>query len=694
MPSSKSNWSKALSKRRPRQNIIAMILKKAKGSRSLAGAKSVNSTSRPAKGTIDKSRRSISRSMNSSRSRALIQSASDLTGKLSKHSTRRRTTRSSKRGSFVKGQRAFYRPSKGICKVTVVGVHHDSKLEPYYTIKLRDGKEKQVDGKHLTPIQEVEKSSTNDKRRGEKNDDSKKGRITEESIGDVSRKSDMMPKDVSVTDPMSDSSSEDGRDVDSLEENEPEGSFMIGQTAYYRSPEGHISKVKVMKVYSLSSDFKFGIILSDGAYRDVRADELKALADLTSDELATLLKQKNEKPTSAEETLALPSTEDVDPGYEAEKSDSSQETDAQGSDSKQKQQPVVNEILTLPCSVEMVEAKLENGGTKTVPMYAPQTQLYYRNAQGIQRATVLETHLDDLLEPYYSILLEDGKEKQTDNAHLMLAIPEAVCAEETGPENITGRETDTEILADKLDSSDVEVEQDVDDTPAIQKPPSEEERSLVPVDTVSKSPSEVPTPQVSKEEADAAPTPQSNYFHDIAHKLSHNFSLGETVLYKNSEGEHFRATVAKLLKDKKHRPYYVVTLPGGKEKQVYDHRLTPLRVGRALSSIDDTKRSDRSRSVSRRRRSRSENRNTIRKILTRSDSVDSRGTSFSRNQIVTSSIDDKRKSITRSKSLSRRSSSRPQRSKSRVTSRSRGKIAAEDSLKRMSSLRKSKSSMR
>ena len=88
--------------------------------------------------------------------RGILQSAVELTRRSKRASGRSR----GKRNTFVKGQKAFYRSAKGIAKVTVCGIHHDSKLEPYYTIQLRDGKEKQTDGKHLTPIQEDVKGSS------------------------------------------------------------------------------------------------------------------------------------------------------------------------------------------------------------------------------------------------------------------------------------------------------------------------------------------------------------------------------------------------------------------------------------------------------------------------------------------------------------------------------------------------------
>jgi len=565
-----------------------------------------------------------------------------------------------------------------------VGVHHDAKLEPYYTIRLRDGKEKQVDGKHLTPIQEVDNLIKKDSNHGEKNDETKQVGSNGESGGGVSRRESTSSKvhavDVSVTDQMSDdSSSEGGSAAGSLEGSDAsadlEGSFSRGQYAYYRSSDGHISKVKVTKVYPSSSKYKYGVDLPDGTSKDIGADQLKALMDLTSDELALLMKEKNEKKSRSKEVLALPSTEDMDPGYDAEKSDSSQETTEQeSSDSKQQQQQPVKEPLALPCSVEMVEAKTEDGGTKIVPKYAAETKLYYKNSQGIQKATILDAHLDDLLDPYYSIRLEDGREKQTDNAHLLLTLPAGAGAEERTEEKQEEMNEETEVVVEESKESesphsDTGVE-NAQDKSAKQETAAKEELALVPVDLAKKSEtvtnsgnSDVgqetrSTPQVKKQVDPTA----------CALALVHNFSMGEEVLYSSSQGEHFRATVVKLLKDKKHRPYYVVRLPEGKEKQVYDHRLSPLRIGRADSSVDELKRSERSRSATR-RRGRSEAPSSSRRSLKRSDSIDSRGTPNALSRRASVSSDEKTKSIShpisRSKSLSRRSASRGPRSASR-----------------------------
>mmetsp|Transcript_15781 Transcript_15781/g.32359 ORF Transcript_15781/g.32359 Transcript_15781/m.32359 type:complete len:190 (-) Transcript_15781:2-571(-) len=89
------------------------------------------------------------------------------------------------------------------------------------------------------------------------------------------------------------------------------------------------------------------------------------------------------------------------------------------------------ENLTLPNSkltirgVKMVEAKTENGSTKFVPMHQKDKIISYRSAKGIVEALIVDVHLDDLYEPYYTIRFTDGREKQTDNDHILL-VPDIV----------------------------------------------------------------------------------------------------------------------------------------------------------------------------------------------------------------------------------------------------------------------------
>ena len=62
--------------------------------------------------------------------------------------------------------------------------------------------------------------------------------------------------------------------------------------------------------------------------------------------------------------------------------------------------------------VEMIQAKTEDGGSKLVPKYKKGTSVLYKSPHGILGVLILDVHLDDLLEPYYSIKLPDGREKQ------------------------------------------------------------------------------------------------------------------------------------------------------------------------------------------------------------------------------------------------------------------------------------------
>lgn len=64
------------------------------------------------------------------------------------------------------------------------------------------------------------------------------------------------------------------------------------------------------------------------------------------------------------------------------------------------------------CEVEMIEAKTEDGGTRLVAKHKKGSSVLYKSPKGIVGALILDVHLDDLLEPYYTIKLPDGKEKQ------------------------------------------------------------------------------------------------------------------------------------------------------------------------------------------------------------------------------------------------------------------------------------------
>jgi len=87
----------------------------------------------------------------------------------------------------------------------------------------------------------------------------------------------------------------------------------------------------------------------------------------------------------------------------------------------------IDDVKSMSASeIKVVQCKSSNGEVKTVPMYPKGTEVYYRssNATGqadLLKAIVVGSHQDNLLEPYYTIKMGDGREKQTDNDHLIFA---------------------------------------------------------------------------------------------------------------------------------------------------------------------------------------------------------------------------------------------------------------------------------
>ena len=53
-----------------------------------------------------------------------------------------------------------------------------------------------------------------------------------------------------------------------------------------------------------------------------------------------------------------------------------------------------------------------------MPLYEAGAVVDYASSGGTQTCTVLSAHFDDMMEPHYTVRLEDGREKQTDNAHI------------------------------------------------------------------------------------------------------------------------------------------------------------------------------------------------------------------------------------------------------------------------------------
>jgi hypothetical protein len=584
---------------------------------------------------------------------------------------------------LLKGSRAFYRGPKGIEKVTIAGVHHDAKLEPYYTIRFRDGKEKQTDGKCLTAIEEKREGSSGGDGGNNGSSDTLQRR------GSLTTSKTYTSGSEQPTDQCSSSSSE----------HDEEERFHKGQDAYYRSSSGEgVTKIKIVE--RIGSN-RYSVAFGDGTKRQVEGENLAGLIDLTSKELAGLMKEKNEKHGSMPDLRAsVQSKESVtvdDTGYEPEAEPSSSENSYE--DNTQHDSPGGNngkKILSLPCAVQMVEAKTEEGGTKLVPLYKADMDVYYRGPQGVTTAHIVKTHLDDLLEPYYTIRLEDGREKQTDNAHISLEKPEEVKEEpeEDGVAEEAVEDDDwyqewkenqlkqEQALRDEMKEFEDQEQSNLgsveestepkssvasEDLPLVQEKQerAKEEESeldpsmgaLVPKNYSERAASErtespVETPQVKKQDPDDSQN---------ALVQAPQFTVGDAVLYNSSKGDHMRATVTKIRKDDKHRPYFVVKLSSGDEKKVYGHRLTPIRrEGRDQRDASRTR--SRSRSVSRRDRDReklasstSSKRSTSvdPRRLTRRDSVGSVGSRDA-------SVDRSRCSSTRRKVIDRsRSMSRP-----------------------------------
>ncbi len=66
-----------------------------------------------------------------------------------------------------------------------------------------------------------------------------------------------------------------------------------------------------------------------------------------------------------------------------------------------------------------------------MPLYEARMDVCYRNDNEIQECKILSVHYDNLLEPYYTVRLLDGKEKQTENTHIMLRLQDGKkCSEE------------------------------------------------------------------------------------------------------------------------------------------------------------------------------------------------------------------------------------------------------------------------
>lgn len=679
--------SDTIQKRRPKQNIISTILAKGYSSVSSAGSSFIGSSGKVGVTTTKGggrelvSKRTKSKTEGSSGSsttanssttstsnqqkRDILKSAVELTRrsqmKLTSNTMRRvrsQSRSSRKKHIFTKGERAFYRSDKGIVKVTIVGVHHDSKLVPYYTVQLRDGKEKQTDGKHLSPVVTAapKDSVSNDKKKDE--DEAQTSSITRsESPGKRSIRSRSAPPSeidspdlgvaLTVTDhDMTESSCSEGKivkldeyhetttsmdknadgeggkpelsypNIDNIASQEVENNgetlqkkFLIGGVAYYRPPGDMSSVTKVRIVKHSKSKGLYTISLPDGSHQDfVKSTHLATLMELSSNEMIALMKESGSKSRdttkssstknkshrrSSSTTEKTPEINDeevnVDAGYEAGEGEP-MSSGSEDSKSLSQQQSVPVSIpttaLVLPPKMRTVQAKTESGEWKSVPYYEKGMSLYYMNAEGVQKCKVLSVDLDDLMEPYYTILLDkDKKEKQTDNAHLALSSEEEML------------EALQDQAEEKCNSVDKEEEQRCKGNQEKEEKDSSNSRLTRSSSKSPRSSSET-NQQSSYETHPLSPSkngPEENLAisNDKATQeeeeealafIPATFFKDDQVLYKNSEGERLRAVVLSLKRDKKNRPYYVVRiLHSGLDKLVYGHRLRPLPENRSSS---------------------------------------------------------------------------------------------------------------
>jgi len=481
--------------------------------------------------------------------------------------------------------------------------------------------------------------------------------------------------------------------------NEGVKNFSEDQDAYYRSPVGGVAKVRILSHgEDPNHPTRYSISLPDGSRLDnVRVSRLATLMDLTSKELSMLMKERNKrqneknqcggrshskgrhrhrsKSPACDEAGHVDNTT-IDEGYIAA---GEGEPACSGPDQSLSNQVDANDsakkLLALPPitpAVQMVEAKTEDGGTKMVPMYEAGMRVRYKNAAGEQAAEILCAHLDDLMEPYYDVKLEDGREKQTDNAHIMRLEPGEDQDEVDGREtqgDQDGEEEDKEETREEAFSKPDEEEEaahqerdvihakakrrhslkqslteQVQNLQHLSDPASQSKANSSAVkdentDVSDRSQGGTLSPKKKREPAVVASSIASTFDPLAVAALVQpdTFDKGDEVLYSSSKGDHHRAVVLRSYRDKKNRPYYVIRLPEAKEKQVYGHRLRlymqaehdGLRRSRSRSrglgsSRGDSKARGRSSSkVSNNGRGRG-HRKTPMKDLRRSESVDSR----------------------------------------------------------------------
>ena len=85
-----------------------------------------------------------------------------------------------------------------------------------------------------------------------------------------------------------------------------------------------------------------------------------------------------------------------------------------------------------------------SSNTNDALSYKEGQQVVYTNSQGSSHATIKKMHLDDELQPYYTIEVE-GREKQTDDAHLSIIAVEEVEIEKDNNKSATLQLPETPI---------------------------------------------------------------------------------------------------------------------------------------------------------------------------------------------------------------------------------------------------------
>ena len=91
-----------------------------------------------------------------------------------------------------------------------------------------------------------------------------------------------------------------------------------------------------------------------------------------------------------------------------------------------------SDLACLP-SVNLINGvEYNKRGSKAILLYQKGMDVFYRAPYGLISARILERHFDDALHPYYTILLCDGREKQTDNDRLTLQPKPSVPSKNSG----------------------------------------------------------------------------------------------------------------------------------------------------------------------------------------------------------------------------------------------------------------------